>query len=68
MIGVEPGTFRNVLISADFYQSYSYDQWLGFLEAQFLVRNDAGLIGITVRGQEFLNHLIKDNLPKVKAG
>lgn len=52
----------------DFYQSYSYDQWLGFLESQMLIRHDVGLIGITVRGQEFLHHLVRDNLSKVKAG
>ena len=52
----------------NFYQTYSYDQWIGFLESQVLIRNDAGLISITVRGQEFLQHLVRDNLPKVKPG
>ncbi len=52
----------------DFYQNYSYDQWLGFLKSQVLVGNEAGLIGITIRGQEFLQHLVRDKLPKIKAG
>ena len=38
------------------------------LEAQGLLRNDVGFIFITVRGQEFLQHLVRDKLPKVKAG
>ena len=52
----------------DFYQNYSYDQWLGFLESQVLILYDADLIGVTVRGQEFLQHLVRDKLSKVKAG
>ena len=52
----------------DDYQTYSYDQWLGFLESQVLIRNDAGLIGITVRGQELLQFIVKERLSKIKAG
>ena len=57
-----------VIQYADFYQDYSYDHWFGFLLSQSLVKNDGGLIGITVRGREFLHHLVRDGLPKVKAG
>lgn len=52
----------------DFYQNYSYDQWIGFLESHVLVRHEADLIYITVRGRDFLQFLVKDNLSRVKPG
>lgn len=51
-----------------YYTAYSFEQWLGFLKDQLLTREDAGLIGITVRGREFLTYLTNSGLTRNKAG
>lgn len=50
------------------YTGYSFDQWLGFLESELLLRNDGGQLRITVRGREFLAYLTRAGLPKLKIG
>jgi hypothetical protein len=41
------------------YENYSFEQWLGFLRNRVLVLDLPGnTIGITVRGKDFLKHLI----------
>jgi len=52
----------------EYYKEYSFEQWLGFLKDQLLIREDRGLISITVRGREFLTHLARVGLSKNKAG
>lgn len=51
-----------------FYQAYSYDQWLGFMQIHTLVLFEGDSVGITVRGQEFLLFLVRDGLSENKAG
>lgn len=51
-----------------YYTGYSFEQWLGFLKDQLLIREDAGLIGITIRGREFLTYLTNAGLTRNKAG
>jgi hypothetical protein len=50
------------------YTNYSFEQWLGFLKESVLVRQDDGMIRITVRGREFLAHLIRMGYTMNKAG
>jgi hypothetical protein len=40
------------------YATYSFDQWLGYLRTQVLIREDGDVISITIRGREFLKYLI----------
>lgn len=51
-----------------YYSTYTYEQWLGFLKDRLLIREDSGLIGITVRGREFLTYLTTLGLTRYKAG
>lgn len=50
------------------YSGYTLEEWLGFLISSFLIRNDNGKIGITVRGKEFLKYLIDQNYTLQKFG
>jgi len=50
------------------YQAYTFEQWLNFLKAHLLIREDVGLTGITVRGREFLTYLTTAGLSRNKAG
>ncbi len=50
------------------YKTYSFEQWLGFLKSQLLVREDGGQIRITVRGREFLTYLTRMGISYNKAG
>lgn len=50
------------------YSGYPFEQWLGFLKDQLLIREDKGLIGITVRGREFLTYLTTTGLTRNKVG
>ncbi len=52
----------------DIYKNYSYDQWLGFLKDQVLLREDQGMFRVTVRGREFLLYLARSGLSRNKAG
>ncbi len=53
---------------ADFYKNYPYDQWLGYLLGQVLLREDNGILRITIRGREFLLYLTRSGLSRNKAG
>jgi hypothetical protein len=37
-----------------FYAEYSFDKWLGFMRSHVVIREDGDLIGITVKGKDFL--------------
>jgi len=50
------------------YSGYSFEQWLGFLKDQLLIREDGGLINITIRGREFLTYLTTTGLTRNKIG
>ncbi len=52
----------------DVYENYSYDQWLGYLKDQVLLREDNAMFRITVRGREFLLYLTRSGLSRNKAG
>jgi len=52
----------------EWYGGYSFEQWLGFLRDQLLIREDAARIRITVRGREFLTHLTRMGYMRNKAG
>jgi hypothetical protein len=45
------------------YANYSFDEWLGFMQTQTLIRYDGDLIGITIKGKDFLRFLIDDSKP-----
>lgn len=40
------------------YATYTFDQWLGFLRSQTLIRDDGDEINITVKGRQFLKYLL----------
>jgi len=40
------------------YATYSFDQWIGYMRGQILLREDGDQINITVRGRAFLKYLI----------
>ena len=62
--------FYNLGVSqySDMYKSYSYEQWLGFLKDQLLLREDQGILRITVRGREFLLYMTRLGLNRNKPG
>jgi len=41
------------------YSGYTFEQWLGFLKDQILLREDAGRLQVTIRGREFLAYLTR---------
>ncbi len=43
------------------YDSYSFDKWLGYLRSQILLRDDNDLLGITIKGKDFLRYLVDDS-------
>lgn len=49
--------------NAKTYADYSFDKWLGFMRTQTLIRQDDDLIGITIKGKDFLKFLIDDSKP-----
>lgn len=51
-----------------FYEKYTFEQWLGYLKSQLLIRDDSGSIGITVKGREFLSFLTGLGLTRNKIG
>lgn len=57
-----------LVLYPEYYKKYSFEQWLGFLKDQLLIREDSGYISITVRGREFLMHLTRMGLSKNKSG
>jgi len=40
------------------YANYSFDQGLGFLRGQVLIIQQGTMVGITVRGKDFLKHMV----------
>ena len=50
------------------YKEYSFEQWLGYLKSQLLIRDDSGSISITVKGREFLGFLTQLGLTRNKIG
>jgi hypothetical protein len=50
------------------YQGYPIQQWLGFLKDSLLLREDGGVLNITVRGREFLLYLTRYGYPTGKDG
>ena len=49
--------------NAKTYADYSFDRWLGFMRSHTLIREDGGLISITIKGRDFLKYLIDDAKP-----
>ena len=45
------------------YVAYSFDQWIGFLRANNVIREDGDLVRITVRGRDFLKYMIDEAMP-----
>lgn len=44
-----------------FYDDYSYDEYLNFLFAYTLIREDDGILNITILGIDFLKYLTESN-------
>lgn len=42
------------------YAKYSFDQWVGYMRAMILVREDGDEVNITVKGRDFLKFLIDE--------
>lgn len=40
------------------YSTYTFDQWLGWIINNTLVRQDSGIVQLTVRGKDFLKYLV----------
>lgn len=53
---------------SDFYGSYGFENWLGFLKGSFLITEQQDKVGITVRGKEFLKYLIDQGYSIKKGG
>ena len=45
------------------YETYSFEDWLRFLEGQALVRRDGEMAEITIEGQTFLTYLVEMRMP-----
>jgi hypothetical protein len=54
--------------SPELYTNYTFDQWLTFLKTWVLVREDNGIIRITLAGEEFLKYLVQTGLTANKNG
>lgn len=50
------------------YEDYPFEKWLNYLKGSFFVREDNGLLSITIRGREFLAYLIRMGYSFDKAG
>ena len=44
---------------AKYYKDYTFDNWVSYMNAQALVRQDGPIVQITVRGKDFLKYLIQ---------
>jgi len=49
------------------YSGYSFENWIGFLLTQGVVRRDANNYQITAFGQYFLSWLVHNNVSVIKA-
>jgi len=54
---------KTVLENPDFYQSFSFDQWLGYLTAWSLVEVDNSLARLTPAGKAFIPHIASLGYP-----
>lgn len=52
----------------EFYNNYSFDQWLGFLEGHLLIIRRGGTITISLEGREFLKYLVDRGYSLYKRG
>lgn len=50
------------------YQGYSFEQWLGFLGGQSLVKVAGTSVSISLEGREFLQYLIRQGYTLYKPG
>lgn len=50
------------------YETYSFDQWLGFLQSHQLVIRNGDVVAITLEGREFLKYLLHQGYSLYKAG
>jgi hypothetical protein len=50
------------------YQGYPIEKWLGFLKDSLLMREDGGVLNITVKDREFLLYLTRCGYPRLKDG
>lgn len=69
----DPETYRPYYEQAksklpDFYGSYTFENWLSFLQSQVLITQQNQKIAITVRGKEFLKYLIEHGYTFKKSG
>lgn len=53
---------------SDFYGNYTFDQWLAFLTDTGLVEGKESKVFITIKGKEFLKHLVQFSYPTEKPG
>lgn len=47
-------------LSPAVYTQYSFDQWIGYMRSQTLIREDGEFVSITVKGRDFLKFLIDE--------
>lgn len=50
------------------YKGYTFDQWLGFLQASALVLRSGENVGISLEGREFLRYLLQQGYTLYKRG
>ncbi len=73
LTGVDPGQVRPwydqaVARHPELYESYTFEQWLGFLGSQTLIVTTASGIAISLEGREFLKYLLHQGYPLYKGG
>lgn len=65
---VRPWYDQAVAWHPEMYESYTFDQWLGFLRSQALIVNTATGIAISLEGREFLKYLLHQGYSLYKRG
>lgn len=65
---LEPWYNLSATMNPDFYRNYTFDQWLGFLQASLLVTRAGETVSITLEGREFLKYLIHQGYSLSKQG
>jgi hypothetical protein len=56
------------ILEPGFYASYSYDQWLHFLQSNFLVQVEGDAVTISIAGRDFLMFIVREGLTMNKIG
>jgi hypothetical protein len=56
------------IMESDFYASYSYDQWLHFLQSHYLVQIEGDAVTISIAGRDFLMFIVREGLTMNKIG